>query len=162
MYYPAHREVVLAFFSVAAVSFAPTSAFSQDCPDYSGPPAYTFSVTSSNLYNQSRIPIRAGGDIDLGQCISAPGHGYVQKAPDVRIEYDAEDLSRRLDIGIVGDCDTVVLINLPDGNYLFMDDVEGDVDPIMQLESAASGVYDIWVGTYSSGFCPSTLTLETF
>lgn len=125
-------------------------------------PAREYRFTSTDLYEIAKVDITAGGDIKLSDCINAPGHGHVQLAPDARIDYDNEGLTRSLHIGVEGDCDTVVLVNLPDGRYVFMDDQPGTVDPKMEFGFASSGIYDIWVGTIAPELCPSKLTLETF
>lgn len=163
---PSNTYPIFTFSSIcAAISLlAANETNAQDCPDFAVSATRDYQLSAGDLSARTRIDILAGGGLDLSQCLSAPGRGYVQREPDVRIGYDSEDESRRLDIGIEGDCDTVILVNMPDGTYKFLDDndEQGTLHPTMPLESAPSGNYDIWIGTYEAETCPATLTLQTF
>lgn len=44
--------------------------------------------------------------------------------------------------------DTALLINLPDGSWIYDG---GGTDPLVHLQTPKSGSYNIWVGTYGAG-----------
>lgn len=53
--------------------------------------------------------------------------------------------------GVVPNCDTTMLINLPDQSWLFNDDTHG-VDPEIVINNPSAqinnGRYDVWMGAY--------------
>jgi hypothetical protein len=59
------------------------------------------------------------------------------------------------------DEDTTLLINRPDATWICDDDSLGDSNPSVTIRDAASGLYNIWVGTYSdSGLVSATLYIS--
>lgn len=85
--------------------------------------------------------VAAGGDIEVvdGDCF-----GYVAAAPDVELTFTGGSLP--LNIYVVSDADTMLMINGPDGSWTCNDDTSG-LNPAVSFNPAATGVYDIWVGT---------------
>src|SRR2546422_2090590 len=73
---------------------------------------------------------------------------YVSKAPDFKLYYAAGDFP--LTIHVDSKEDTTLLINLPDGKWVAVDDSEDgkNLNPVMKFEKPQSGRYDIYVGTF--------------
>jgi hypothetical protein len=90
------------------------------------------------------VELLAGGSIEvnLDEC----DYGHVAEAPDVDLYYYA-DGTTTLYIAAASNSDTMLLVNLPDGTWICDDDSFGDLDPILVIPNAPSGLYNIWVGT---------------
>jgi len=95
------------------------------------------------------ISLQAGGDISA-QRAGADCRGFITDAPDFRVFYNAGQLP--LIISVDSDADTTLVVNAPDGTFHCDDDggVNG-ANPSIRFDKPASGRYEIWVGTYSSG-----------
>jgi hypothetical protein len=145
--------------AVAAFSLS-TSDAAASCPDY-GQNGASYSFTSDDLYSEQRLRVAAGGEVNLANCGSVPGVGYVAEAPDFTIQYQTNG-GYNLRLRSQGSCDTVLLVNDAAGNW-FWDDESGDgPDSHIMLANTASGYIDVWVGTYNDEICDATLLLETF
>lgn len=145
----------------ALVSFAAAgSAFAQQCPDWqlNGIPV---STDAEQAWVPQRYSMYAGGAVDLGQCGSLPGVGYVTAAPNFSLQYDDLGMGRDLELRVESECDTTMLINDSTAEWHFNDDNDG-LNAGMRLAGAPGGRYDIWVGTYGSTACQATLIAETF
>ena len=131
-------------------------------------PAHAQSVSASPTYGTVRLnagflpdpdvtSLTAGGsiDINMGQCT----YGQVADAPDVDLYYDAGN-GASLYIYAEAKEDITLLINLPDGSWVCNDDGFTGTNPIIQIPKAASGLYDIWVGTYGSDLASATLSIS--
>lgn len=130
------------------------------CPD-PGLNGQVVSYDAEQLWVPQSRSVTAGGQIDLASCGGIPGSGRVTLPPDFTLSFNGNPLNRDLEFRVQGQCDTVILVNGPNGQWHFNDDDAG-FDPRLRLPSAASGQYDIWVGTYSPGNCAATLVMETF
>jgi opacity protein-like surface antigen len=99
----------------------------------------------------------AGGTVEVnrGRCT----YGHVSHAPDVDFYYDGNG-ARTLYIYAVSGRDTIVLVNTPNGAWACDDDSYGDGDPILVIPAAASGLYNIWVGTYGDDMADATLFIS--
>ncbi|WP_127107644.1 hypothetical protein [Pararhodobacter zhoushanensis] len=151
-------------FSKAAVAglfalIAPAAA-SAACPTYAqhGAP---LSYTAETVWTPQSTTVIAGGDQDLSTCAEVPGAGYVIENPDFTLTYDALNMGRALEFRVTGSCDTVLLVNSATGEWLFNDDTN-EMHPVVRLNNAPSGQYDLWVGTYGPETCEATLTVESF
>ena len=98
---------------------------------------------------------------NLSQCDEIEGVGFVVESPDVSVAYDSQSMGRDLEFRVEGACDTVLLVNAPDGGWHFNDDTN-ELDPAILLPGAESGRYDIWIGTLDTETCNAVLTAETF
>jgi hypothetical protein len=106
------------------------------------------------------ISILAGGSVDLSRSrvsgLPRSVTGFVANAPDLDFYYET---SGRMDLTIrvrgFGE-DTVLLVNDPDGRWFFNDDHDGSfedggwLDPSITFIRPISGLYSIWVGTFSN------------
>ena len=134
------------------------------CPNYN---LYgeTYEVTGDDLYSAQSVNVRAGGQHSITSCGIRPntdrGRGYVTENPDFSIH-----LSRMnryaLEISVVSECDSVLLINTGAMNWYYDDDDNGNLDAMVSLSRPSNGWMDIWVGTHDGSVCDARLTLETF
>ncbi len=119
--------------------------------------AQEISLDTATLAAGYGVDVIAGGDIDLSTC----GYeaGYVIESPDFSFNLS----------GIVGpvnltvsspNCDSMLLVNAPDGSWYWDDDSAGDLLPALAVDVAADGRLDVWVGTYDGEFCDATLILN--
>jgi len=100
--------------------------------------------------------LSAGGGVE----VALPGcsYGYVARAPDYNLTYDG---SGDLYFFVRADEDTTLLINRPDGSWICDDDSFGDSNPVIAIRGASSGLYNVWVGTYSDdGLVSATLHIS--
>ena len=152
---------LLRLIAAAVLSLLPLSAVAQGCPDWRLVAPKTIEASAESLYQQYQTPMIAGGDVHLTSCPQVPGIGYLAKAPDLSLQYDDAGQGRLLDLRVQADCDTTLLVNLPDGQYIFADDEDG-MNPVIRIQAADGGLYDIWVGTIDAANCASILQIETF
>jgi hypothetical protein len=99
------------------------------------PDPYTVSVVAGGSLDGNRLP---------GACT-----GWISDAPDFRVTYSAGSLP--LAFRTVSEADTTLIINGPNGDWACDDDSFGDGDAQVVFRNPASGVYDVWIGTYSRG-----------
>jgi hypothetical protein len=92
------------------------------------------------------VAVTAGGAdrTERGGCTA-----YITaSAPDIDLNYRAGTLP--LTISARSSSDVVLLVNAPDGTWSCDDDSGPDDSPLLTFSSPRSGMYNIWVGTYSS------------
>jgi len=133
----------------------------QQCPDFTQSGA-SLSYTSDDLYAPQSRSVVAGGSVDLANCPSIPGQGFVTQAPDFKLEFSGNSSGRELEFRLDSACDTILLLNDTNGTWHHDDDSNGHLDARIRLPKAANGVYDVWIGTLNSDNCDATLTMETF
>jgi len=144
----------LALLATAAAIALPAAAQAQSL-DYTLPSNFgSQNVTAGFLPDPIAVSIAAGGSVNAGQIGGCAG--YVSQNPDYEINYSAGGYA--LTFYVESGADTTLVINAPDARYYCNDDTNG-LNPQVRFANPQSGVYDIWVGTYSSsaGFPQSTL-----
>jgi len=103
------------------------------------------------------VDVTAGGGVDA---YTGTGDdacwGFVTEGPTYRLNYAG---GGTLGFLVESEADTVLVISDPDGNWVCADDEGGNFDPAVFFESATTGQYDIWVGTFSGLTAPATLTI---
>lgn len=110
-------------------------------------------LTSGFVPDPVAVTVQAGGPIDVSIAVSdgvvATGYctGYVTSAPSVELRYDAGSLP--LYIAAQSDADLTLAVNGPDGAWHCDDDSGGNLNPEIEFTEPQSGVYDIYVGTFS-------------
>jgi hypothetical protein len=140
-----------------------TAVASGRCPDVSLVGA-ALTYTSDELFLTKTHKVVAGGSLDLAQCgaESISGFGYVEAAADFDLDYLHDPTNGDLEFRVDSQCDSVLLINDPQGIWYFDDDSNGNQDAKIRLGNPVSGNYDIWIGSLSAGGCSAQLTLESF
>lgn len=134
---------------ILAACAVPSFALAQD---WQLPPTYGQVELSTGFGAAHTVELQAGGAIDAsalgGGCI-----GLVAEAPDFDLYFDAG--TAPLEIFVTSDADTTLVINAPDGSWVCNDDTNG-LDPAVVFDAPLSGLYDIWVGSFS-GFPDAVL-----
>jgi hypothetical protein len=132
----------------AAVAFClPALATAQD---WQLPPSYGEVELSSGFDGPFSVDLQAGGSIDASG-LGEDCFGMVAEAPDFDLYFDAG--SAALDISVISDADTTLVINAPDGSWVCNDDADG-LNPQIVFDAPMSGLYDIWVGNFVEGEFP--------
>ncbi|MCF8880384.1 hypothetical protein L5876_11210 [Hyphobacterium sp. SN044] len=129
--------------------------------DYSLPANYgEGSLRSGFLPDPQTVAISAGGNVSVREDVGGGCVGYASAAPDFELTYEAGSFD--LFISAVSETDTTLIINDPNGNWVCNDDGAGFPNPGVHIENPSSGVYDIWVGTYSQsgGYPDATLYIS--
>jgi protease YdgD len=141
--------------ALASVAFM--SAAQAACPDWTQEPAFGSETVSAGFEpDPFYLELQSGGEVDLSSCTDANGptgfSGYVAEAPDFDFTYENAGGSTLSFTAVSKDGkDLVLLINDPDQNWHFSDDEGFAHGPLITITNAPAGLYDIWVGTYSSG-----------
>ena len=131
--------------AAVALAFAATPALA--CPDWTAAPNFGQVELSVGFHPDPHVvQVTAGGDQNLSSCLGQGYLGFVSVAPDFDLYWSGD--SDRLIIAVESNIDTVMLINDPNGNWLFNDDYRG-LDAGIVIQNPAEGLYDIWVGTFS-------------
>ena len=136
--------------AAAAVGCASIPETTSEVPDYSAAPNYgTLNLDANFTPDPVVVQLESGGHIPASN-VSPECTGYIARAPDVRLNYSADDLP--LILSVASRSDTTLVVNAPDGRWYCNDDggVNG-MNPAIRFNSPQSGQYDIWVGTYGSG-----------
>lgn len=158
------------FFAALFVLLAPGMASAQNrCPDYRYDAKTQVTASSTDLWDAKYLDLRAGGDQQLALCRNPIGNrwrrnfaGWVTVQPDVEFRYDKNRDDLALELRVVSECDSVLLINTGAKNWYYDDDDNGRGDAKIRLTRPSSGWYDIWVGTYGEANCDARLIFETF
>jgi len=143
---------------VTFVGLALLAADRPQAQNISATPTYgDVRLTGGFLPDPHVTELTAGGSVDVarGSCT----YGRVANAPDVDFYYEGNN-RRTLYIYAVSDTDTMLLINTPNGTWTCDDDGYGDLDPILVIRDAPSGLYNIWVGTYGTDMAPARLFIS--
>ena len=137
---------MLKSFALLAFSVFAFSATVAAQPDIAAEPTYgTIALETGFTPDPAAIDLVAGGPdaVEIEGC-----NGYINNlAPDVDFDFETDgDLP--LKIFVRSSTDTVILVNLPDGEWVCNDDYDG-TSAAVEFETPQSGLYNIWVGTYS-------------
>lgn len=140
---PASLRFMLAAGGLAVLGAAPTLAqTSGAAPDY-GVIGY---APSAGPVSASA---RAGGAISASR-IDAACAGFISDTPTLAL--DVNGGTDALYISAASDADTTLVVRDPGGGWLCDDDGgEGRFNPGLRIENAASGRYEIWIGTLQAG-----------
>jgi hypothetical protein len=143
------RKIILA---AALLCAAPLAAMA--CPVVT-PGVQQVSISSADLQNPYRLPVVAGGDINLGAC-GYPG-GYVIANPDFSFYVTGVNGPMQFSVDSPG-CDTVLLVHTADAGFYYDDDSSGDLMPYLEAV-VYDGRVDVWVGTYGGNYCDAQIVL---
>ena len=136
------------------------------CPDYSIWGNEQYEASGSQLRTRRDFPVVAGGENYIFSCPGInpgtdEGAGYFTTTPDFSFTLSGME-GLRLDISVISQCDSALLINTGNVNWFYDDDDNGNLDPRIVLTRPSNGIIDIWVGTYDGEYCDARLSLETF
>jgi hypothetical protein len=137
-----------------ALAFAPEAA----AQDVGAEPTYgDVRLSAGFLPDPHVVELTAGGSIEVNKEDCA--YGFVANAPDTDFYYEGNNVAT-LYIYAESDSDTMILINTPDGSWRCDDDSHGELNPLLTLTNAPSGLYNIWVGTYGNAMVSATLNIS--
>ncbi len=95
------------------------------------------------------VKLTAGGSRSVNVGNGSCTYGKVSDRPDLNLTYEGNG-SRTLYIYAEGPNDITLLVNTPNASWRCDDDGFGNLNPIVVIPNAPSGLYNIWVGTYGS------------
>jgi hypothetical protein len=138
--------VLVGMLAVMGLSAIPAQA--QGGLDATQPPSFgVVDIESGFMPDPHEAAVIGGGPIDvnaeLGEVCQGAANGFAASAPDYRLNYTAGEYLLRL--FFVGDADSAMVINGPDGMWYCDDDGGGLRQPMLQFGLPDSGQYDIWV-----------------
>ena len=108
----------------------------------------THQLSSGFFPDPTQISVVSGGTISVGDLgIGGGCTGYVTRTPDAILNWNGSGFLR---FGVEGKGDTTLVINDADGAWHCDDDSGQGMNPQVDFADAASGQYDIWIGSYSS------------
>lgn len=120
-------------------------------PSTSADPNFGTINLSAGFDNDPRVVRVVSGGQTAASSAGSNCAGYVSRAPDVRLNYQAGS-GLPLIISAASSDDTTLVVNGPDGRWYCDDDggVNG-LNPAVRFNSPGSGRYEIWVGSYRQG-----------
>ncbi|MCO4846727.1 MAG: hypothetical protein KC448_02000 [Yoonia sp.] len=153
-------------FSAAVLAFLSIGGAVSACPDFNASPGEAFRASGGDLYQPKAFNVRAGGNNYIWNCPNVrpgtdTGAGYFPTAPDFSFQLNGMS-GYRLDVRVVSDCDSALLINTSSSNWYYDDDDNGNLDPKIVLTRPSDGRVDVWIGTFDGAYCDAQLQLETF
>jgi len=112
-------------------------------------------IYAAELQDPYYYPVVAGGDVNLASCGYAGG--WVVPYPDFSIYMYDFNGPVQFSVSSPG-CDTVLLLNAPDGSWYYDDDSSGDLMPWIEAY-VGDGRMDVWVGTFNGDYCDAQLVV---
>ncbi len=103
------------------------------------------------------VNVTSGGPLQASS-VGSGCSGTVASAPDFELTYTAGSLP--LIFRTVSGTDTTLLINAPNGSWYCDDDSGGQTNAEVRFNSPQTGVYDVWVGSYSGTGGQATLQIS--
>lgn len=113
-------------------------------------PTYGTLTLSAGFTNDPRtVQVTSGGTV-AGSTIAESCSGTFAGASDVRVNYTSGSLP--LILSVDADSDTTLMVQDPRGDWYCDDDggVES-LNPSIRFDKPTSGIYSVWIGSYSSG-----------
>ncbi len=118
--------------------------------DVSAEPSYGVAELSTGFQpDPHEVTLLSGGSVDVFAELGSDCGGYATNAPDYRVNLAQDSARLRIFFVAADEADSTLIISGPDGNWYCNDDFTG-WNPMVELENATGGQYDIWVGTYSA------------
>jgi hypothetical protein len=110
-------------------------------------------------FGSEEVTVAAGGSD--GVSVSGSGcTGYITNGePDVNVLFGESGEGGVLAFAVEAEDDTTLLVNLPDGSWRCSDD-EIERNPAIVVEAPSSGLYNVWVGTFSQDASGASATLR--
>lgn len=142
---------------ISELGFSSDNAYSRAPNPALQPNSGTLSLRAGFNDDPRRVSVRAGGDLDAGRGTGEFCWGQISEAPDVWLNYSANDLLD-LYLSMESDSDTTLVVHGPDGSWYCDDDSAEDLNPGIRVRDPAAGRYAIWAGRFSEG-APADATL---
>lgn len=147
------RNTLAALFTAAALAgpaCAVPAAAQADFATATAGPVDEVWLEGGFLPDPYAVTVIAGGETDAAEDplrAAAGCRGYVTQRPTLVLSYDAgRDLPLIVSAGSRDD--TTLVVHGPGGEWRCNNDGGRGLNPSIRWEEPASGVYEIWVGTY--------------
>ena len=99
----------------------------------------------------TNVNVTSGGALNVSAMnLGAGCTGFVTQRPDFILNYTAASPGF-LRFYVTAGGDTTLVINGADGQWYCNDDSNGSTNPMVDISSAATGQFDVWVGSYQAG-----------
>lgn len=132
--------------------------------DFSKDPHFgTVRLASGFTPDPKTVRVVSGGSVAVATLkLCSACSGFASSAPDVKLYWtgDDSDLVIYFEADDSSD-DATLVINTPSERWVGNDDAsDSSLNPMIRLSGQGAGLYDIWVGSYTSGASISgTLTI---
>lgn len=149
------------FFDAAVPAPAPAPTPAGLCPDWSFQ-GVRIDATGAGLSSGGTYPLTAMGGGSLSDCTNVPGgRGFAPQAPQYSF-WLSEMAGYELDLRITANCDATMVVNTADTTWYFDDDSGDGLNPALRVPGGIGleGRVDVWIGTYSGGDCPASLSVQ--
>ena len=135
------------------------------CPTWAVPGPQV-SYTGTDIYTPQTLAVRAGTGTALTGCADLPFNvsGFADTVPSYTLLLSDMAQFRRLELEVISECDTTLLVNTQDTVWHFDDNGGGGVLPLLNLtgQAAIEGRIDVWIGTANGVACDASLEVETW
>jgi hypothetical protein len=140
----------LAAAAILAITGADATAAAQSRLNVSARPNFGERTLAPGFTpDPQEVQMTSGGNLDVASMNLGPDcRGFATAAPDLNIRLSAQSAFLRLFFEGGGQ-DATLVINKPDGSWVCNDDAVGR-DPMIDLNNAPPGLYNIWVGSYNA------------
>jgi hypothetical protein len=147
--------------AVAAIAIA-LSAGAASAQNWQGEPTYgSVRLSAGFTPDPHNVQLVAGGPINSGQALGANCPGFIANNPDFDLYWTAGRTGLPLVISADSQADTTLVVRTPSGQWLCEDDGgHNRLNPGMRIDNPQTGLYDIWVGTYSQGNAAAVLSIS--
>ncbi|MGQ0531505.1 MAG: peptidase S1 [Caulobacteraceae bacterium] len=130
--------------------------------NWQGAPTYgSVQLASGFQPDPYEVQLTAGGPINSRDALGAACPGFIANNPDFDLYWTAGSGALPLVISANSQTDTTLVVHTPSGEWLCEDDGGFNaLNPGLRIDNPQSGLYDIWVGTYSAGNAPAVLSIS--
>ncbi|MBV6657847.1 MAG: hypothetical protein KI785_08780 [Devosiaceae bacterium] len=152
-------EVYIGTFSADGSTPNATLAITEIVDTKELPPGATTRVDVASGLARQDFELLAGGSFDAYTVLEESCGGYVAVQPDFITNVTQGGLD--IEMTVRSAEDTTLAIRTPSGTYVCDDDSGGDFNPLVTLNGAEAGEYQVWLGTFSYvGNAPATLSVR--
>ena len=129
--------------------FTATPAAEEESAMAATAPFITMNLAAGYIMDPFFVSIQGGGTLDASD-LGEGCTGFVNEAPALSVDWEGE--ADFFELFYYSDHDPVMVVETPAGDYLCADDAnELLLDPVLQIDDPAQGVYNIWVGSFDEG-----------
>ncbi len=148
---PAISQKSLAVLTLMTALLVPVAASAQSL-NTSGTPNYgSRSVTPGFTPDPIQVAITSGGTLNVSQMsLGTDCTGFATAQPDFNFTLTGVSNFLRVFVN-AGSEDTTLIINKANGQWACNDDSNGGRNPMVDLNNAGPGLYNVWIGSYASG-----------
>lgn len=152
-------EIFIGTYDPAAGNPEATLAISEILDEKILPDGAVTEAAVTGGMTRQEFELLAGGSFEAFNQFGGTCNGFIASNPDF-IAY-VDDAGLDVEMTVRSAEDTTLAVRTPDGTVLCDDDSGGDFNPLVLVDSAQTGAYEIWLGTFSSvGNAPATLSVR--